>query len=257
MEAHLEQLTRRAQELAARRETPTHDARFASERVGTRLFVLARHAESTANVNGVISADPTRPVALTERGREQARELGVQLAGLDISLAVATRFDRTHQTAQLALEGRRVPIVTEPGLDDVQAGDYDGAPVASYWAWEEAHAPGERLPHGESILDALQRCAGALDRLLARSEPVTLVVLHEFALRRIAQASAGRPAPPEGTFANAVPYLFHESAVARAVAGLQAMARSLGSQLLSEVHGPHEGPALTPGASRALAPFVR
>jgi len=42
-----------------------------------RLFVFAPHAESTANTAHTLSSDPARPVALTERGRAQARALGV------------------------------------------------------------------------------------------------------------------------------------------------------------------------------------
>jgi broad specificity phosphatase PhoE len=38
-----------------------------------RLFVFARHAESTANTAHALSSDPARPVALTERGRTQAK----------------------------------------------------------------------------------------------------------------------------------------------------------------------------------------
>jgi hypothetical protein len=30
-----------------------------------RIFVFVRHAESTANVDGVVSSDPARPVTLT------------------------------------------------------------------------------------------------------------------------------------------------------------------------------------------------
>jgi broad specificity phosphatase PhoE len=44
------------------------------------LFAFARHAESEANAARVLSSDPARPVALTARGREQARALGAQLA---------------------------------------------------------------------------------------------------------------------------------------------------------------------------------
>ena len=74
-----------------------------------RLFVFARHAESAANVAHVVSGDPARPVALTGAGRAQARALGLQLAGLDMDLAVATRFLRTRQTVDIALAGRHAP----------------------------------------------------------------------------------------------------------------------------------------------------
>jgi broad specificity phosphatase PhoE len=191
------------------------------------LFVFARHAESTANTARVLSSDPARPVALTERGRAQARALGAQLANAHIDLAVGTSFLRTRETIDIALHGRGVPVLIEPGFDELQVGDLDGAPMEAYWSWKQEHTLGDRLPHGESPLEALQRCAAALRRLLARSEAVTLVVMHEFALRYIALAAgADLSSLPAGAAGNAVPFLFHERATARAAAGLDAMAAS-------------------------------
>ena len=79
------------------------------------------------------------------------------------------------------------------------------------------------LPHGESVQDALRRYAGALRRLLAKEEPVTLVVLHELALRYITIAAAtGSPPHPGTALKNAVPYLFDGRAVRRAADSLDA-----------------------------------
>jgi 2,3-bisphosphoglycerate-dependent phosphoglycerate mutase len=122
-----------------------------------RLFVFARHAESTANAAGVLNADPAHHMPLTERGKTQARQLGAQLECLRIDAAVATRFLRTQQTAELALGGRDVPLIIEPHFDEVRAGSYDGAPVVTYWAWEQQHATSERLPDGESVDEAFVR----------------------------------------------------------------------------------------------------
>ena len=151
-----------------------------------RLFVFARHAESTANTAHALSSDP-RPVALTERGRAQARALGAQLANVRIDLAVGTRFQRTQETIGIALHGRGVPVLIEPGFDELRAGDLDGAPVEAYRSWRRQHTLSDRLPHGESPDDAFGRYANALRSLLARTEAVTLVVLHESALRNIAR----------------------------------------------------------------------
>jgi broad specificity phosphatase PhoE len=186
-----------------------------------RLFIFARHGESAANVSGVLSTAPSRSALLTERGRTQARALGAQLANVPIDLAVCSRLARTRETITLALEGRPVPILAEPGLDEVRAGDLDGKPIQAYWDWLAQHTARDRLPHGESLNDALRRCADALRWLLAREVPVTLVVTHEFALRSIAQAAAPHLLPwPGSDFANAVPYLFGEDAVRRAAFGL-------------------------------------
>ena len=175
-----------------------------------RLFVFARHAESAANAANVLSSDPSGSVTLTARGRLQARALGAQLANLHIDLAVGTRLLRTQQTIGIALNGREMPGLIEPGFDDeLQVGDLEGAPIEAYRSWRDQHAASDRLPHGESVQDALRRYAGALRRLLATEEPVTLVVVHELALRYTTIAGAtGSPPHPGTGLKNAVPYLF-------------------------------------------------
>jgi broad specificity phosphatase PhoE len=189
-----------------------------------RLFVFARHAESAANVAGLLSTDPSRPAALTEQGRAQARALGAQLAGLHVDLAVGTRLLRTQQTIDLALDGRTVPTLIEPGFDEIRAGDLDGARIEAYWSWMDQHTAGDRLPHGESIDDALRRYADVLRRLLARKETVTLVVVHEIALRSIAAAAATVPLDRNDiAIPNAAPYLFDEPAIRRAAASLASL----------------------------------
>src|SRR5690348_714321 len=140
---------------------------MASSRPVSRLFVIARHAESTANAARDVSSDPSRPVALTATGREEAGRLADQVANVEFELAVCTRFLRTRQTLEIALGGRPVPIVVEPGLDDVDAGDLDGAPMERYWAWKKTHGLHERFPGGESLAEALRRYAGALRGLVA------------------------------------------------------------------------------------------
>lgn len=188
-----------------------------------RLFVFARHAESAANAANVLSSDPSGSVTLTARGRVQARALGAQLANLHIDLAVGTRLLRTQQTIGIALNGREVPVLIEPGFDELQVGDLEGAPIEAYRSWRDQHAASDRLPHGESVQDALRRYAGALRRLLAKEEPVTLVVVHELALRYITIAAATESPPHPGTaLKNAVPYLFDGRAVRHAADRLDA-----------------------------------
>lgn len=189
-----------------------------------RLFVFARHAESAANAADVLNTNPSQLVALTARGRMQARALGAQLANLHVDLAVGTRLLRTKQTIDLALDGRQVPTLIEPGFDEIRAGDLEGARIDAYRSWRDQHTVADRPPHGESIEDALRRYTGALRRLLDRKEKVTLVVIHEIALRSITSAAAAGPSPLNATaFPNATPYLFDEPAVRRAAASLAAL----------------------------------
>jgi broad specificity phosphatase PhoE len=191
-----------------------------------RLFVFARHAESVANTAHVISSNPAHPAPLTQRGHGQARKFGAQLANLEIDIAFCTRFLRTRQTIEVALRDRAIPVLVEPRLDEVQAGVFDGAPIHSYWAWKGRHGPSERFPQGESLDEAVRRYVEALQRLLARSEAVTLIVAHELALRYISTAAAANTSPSaaQSSIANAVPYLFDENALRRATECLDALA---------------------------------
>ena len=93
-----------------------------------------------------------------------------------------------------------------------------------YWAWKRDHRLHERFPDGESLADALRRYADAVRRLAARTEPVTLVVTHEFALRHIVAAAATDLTAHDVEVANAVPYLLDEPALERAASGLDVAA---------------------------------
>jgi alpha-ribazole phosphatase len=212
---------------------------------GSRLFVLARHAECTANVAAVVNSNPADAVPLTARGEEQAHTLGAQVANLDIGLALASRFLRTQQTLSLALRGRSIPLLIDRGFDEIDAGDFNGAPITGYWSWKEHHTWRQRFPHGESVAEALLRYSRALRRLLARTETVTIVIVHQFTLHHVAAAAEPRSfqAPPTA-FDHAVPYLFDEQAIDRAVGHLDSIARSA---LSRPVPGRAGAPPASPG----------
>jgi broad specificity phosphatase PhoE len=188
------------------------------------LFVFARHAESTANAERVLNSDPARPVALTARGRAEARALGTQLANVRVDLAVATRLLRTQETIVIALAGRTVPVLIEPGFDEIRAGDLDGGPIETYHLWKKQHGLGDRMPNGESPADAFRRHASGLRRLLGRTEQITFAVIHEHGLRAMVAAAEGDADLPDLAFANAVPFLFDEIAVRHAAARLDELA---------------------------------
>jgi broad specificity phosphatase PhoE len=188
-----------------------------------RLFVVARHAESTLNHERRVNGDPSRAVGLTEQGREEARQLGVQLANVPVDVCVHTRFPRTRETAEIALSGRDAPLLTEPLLDDIDVGDFDGAPVEEYREWKHAHPRSVPFPGGESLDDAASRYAQGWARLLALPHRVVLVVCHEIPLRYALNAAGGSDSldGPVHELRNATPYLFDEASLARSVAGIQ------------------------------------
>jgi broad specificity phosphatase PhoE len=190
------------------------------------LYVLARHGESTLNFENRINGDPAVPVALTEKGREEARLLGRQIAHIRLDLCICTRFSRTRDTAEIALAGREVPIEVEPLLDDVDVGDLEGIPLESYRAWKREHTRSDPFPGGESLDESARRYAKAFRQLLERTEESMLVVTHEIPLRYAINAADGSDDldGPAHQLANATQYLFDEEALARAVVGIERLA---------------------------------
>lgn len=188
-----------------------------------RLFVIARHAESVLNIERRVNGDPTHPVDLTERGREEARQLGTQIANFPFDLCVHTRFSRTRETADIALAGRDVPLVVEPLLDDIDVGEFEGAPLEEYRAWKHGHSRDVPFPGGESLDDAARRYAAGFRHVLARTESAVLVVCHEIPLRYALNGAIGSDSldGPAHELVNAVPYLFDGAGLERAVAGIE------------------------------------
>jgi broad specificity phosphatase PhoE len=184
-----------------------------------QLYILARHAESTLNFEQRINGDPAVPVDLTHKGREEAALLGQQIRHVPIELCVHTRFERTLETASIALEGREVPVEVEPLLDDIDVGELEGVTLDQYRAWKHEHTRRDAFPGGESLDDAARRYAAAFEKLLERPEQSVLIVTHEIPLRYAINAadSSDDLDGPAHQLANATPYVFDETALGRAV----------------------------------------
>jgi broad specificity phosphatase PhoE len=190
------------------------------------LYVLARHGESTLNSENRINGDPAVPVALTEKGREEARLLGQQVAHVRLDVCICTRFTRTRETAEIALDGRDVPIEIAPLLDDIDVGDLEGLSIEDYRAWKREHTRRDPFPGGESLDAAARRYARAFRELLERPETSVLVITHEIPVRYAINAADGSDDldGPAHQLANATPYLFDKEALARAVEGIERVA---------------------------------
>jgi broad specificity phosphatase PhoE len=180
-------------------------------------LILARHAETDWNVRQLVNGDPAVAVVLTERGRDEAQELGEELADEPIDLCVVTPFGRTAETAELALAGREVPRLVVAELGDPAYGSFEGSSLQAYreWAWSN---PSSTVPPGggEARAAIVERYARAFRRLLALEQEVVLAVCHSLP---VAYAIAGRdgeaPAPKVPLVQNAHPYRFTRAELER------------------------------------------
>jgi 2,3-bisphosphoglycerate-dependent phosphoglycerate mutase len=188
-----------------------------------QLYVIARHGESTLNFENRVNGDPSIPVHLTDKGRDEARLLGQQLAHVPLELCLHTQFSRTRETAEIALAGRDIRFEESAELGDIDLGELEGKTLDEYRAWKREHTRADRFPGGESLDEAARRYATAFEQLLERPEASILVVTHEIPLRYAINAADGSDQldGPTHQLANATPYLFSAEALMRAVAQIR------------------------------------
>ena len=87
--------------------------------------VLIRHAEDRAAAAGRFGNE-----GLSASGVKQARRLGRALAKAEFSLCLVSPLERAMETAEIAFEGRELPLRVVPELAEGSLGDLDGLSVA-------------------------------------------------------------------------------------------------------------------------------
>lgn len=155
-------------------------------------LILARHGESVFSAKLLVNGDFVVSGPLTPRGVEEARALADALARERIDLCVTSRFERTRETADVALAGRDVPRLVVAELDDPRYGSYEGGALDEYRAWarsvtSDVDAPGA----GESRRTIVARYASGFRTLLERGEHVILAVIHSLPVAYMLAASEG------------------------------------------------------------------
>ena len=190
------------------------------------LTLMTRHGRSLFNVAGVVNGDPALDRGLDPIGIQASEALARQLAAVQIDLCVVSEFLRAQQTAALALGGRAVPRVVDPGLNDIRVGELEGKSLDAYREWKHGRGRDDPFPGGESLNDAARRYADAFERLLGRREGVLLVACHEIPVRYAVNAAAESRDldAPLHDVPNATPYLFNPDGLRRAVDRIRELA---------------------------------
>lgn len=146
--------------------------------VRVERLILVRHGESDYSARGLLNGDPNRYCPLTATGRVQAQRLGTLLRDERIDLCVTSVFQRTKETAEIAL-AQGIPRLVVPELNDHPAGAFEGKAITEYLAWAHASPSDEPIPGTvESRLDVLRRFVRGYRMLLARPEPTIVAILH-------------------------------------------------------------------------------
>ncbi|HEX4705325.1 MAG TPA: histidine phosphatase family protein [Pseudonocardiaceae bacterium] len=161
---------------------------------GLRL-VLARHAETDANLRLVLDSLPPGP-PLNDLGRRQAAELAETLAVEPVAGVYASTAIRAKQTAQPVADRHGLPVDVVPGLHEVFMGDLEGtedeASMRIFMGVAKAWSEGDldrAMPGGESAREAVDRFTTAVKGIRERHSHGVLVVVSHGALLRLGAPS--------------------------------------------------------------------
>lgn len=131
--------------------------------------LLIRHGRTTANASGVL-AGRTPGVELDERGQAQAAALAERLAAVPLAAIVSSPLERTRQTAEALLAGRRkTPLHLDDALSECDYGDWSGRDLStlakeSLWMTVQAHPAAAVFPGGEAMAAMSARAVTAIRR---------------------------------------------------------------------------------------------
>jgi broad specificity phosphatase PhoE len=150
------------------------------------MILLARHGETTYNAERRFQGHSAEAV-LTERGREQARELAELAAQEDLAALYCSPLARARETA--AIVGERIGLepVPDARFAETETGDwtdklYDEIAPDQFEAWQHA-GDGWRYPGGESLNEQQERVVAGLVDVTQRMELPALIVCHRGTIR--------------------------------------------------------------------------
>ena len=134
------------------------------------VIFLARHGETDWNRNGIWQgwADPP----LNDAGRAQARRLAEQLRETPFDAVYSSDLQRARETAELVAEPHGVPVISDPGLREIDIGSWSGLTRGEI----DERFPGGIRPDGETRDQHAARVLEAVERI-ARANPERRILL--------------------------------------------------------------------------------
>lgn len=142
---------------------------------GVIEIVFETHATSEDNESG--DATGWLPGRLSELGRRQARELGERRRDNGLAAVFCSDLARSVETAEIALEGTRVPLLFDWRLRECDYGERNGLERG------RVHEPGraayldQPYPGGESWRQAITRVASILRDLPSRWDGARVLLI--------------------------------------------------------------------------------
>lgn len=164
---------------------------------------LVRHGETVWNAARRIQGQSDSP--LTEKGEQQAHQVGERVKALGITHVIASDLGRTKRTAEIIADACGCTVTLDARLRELNMGVLEQRAIDSLTAeeesWRQALVNGTengRIPQGETMAEMAVRMHEALNACLdlpAGSRP--LLVSHGMALGVLVSTILGLPAHAE------------------------------------------------------------
>lgn len=138
-------------------------------------FYMIRHGESEANAARIMAGSLDSP--LTEQGRDQAKTIHAIIEHLKIKprTIAHSALSRAQETAGIINDVLNVPMIEDPDLAELHAGDWEGV---SYDDYPEFLTGWADPPNGETFDEFYERVKGAKNRVLPAHNSPVLIVAH-------------------------------------------------------------------------------
>lgn len=152
-------------------------------------LILIRHGETLWNQEGRIQG--FCDIDLSDAGLRQARQLAWSLRTCLIHTIYSSPLIRARKTAEIINKYHSAPIHLDPGLREMDNGDFEGLFYQELMAREKdfirhwlANPASVKMPHGESLLDVQIRAWKVIENALSQRGNC-LVVSHNFTIASI------------------------------------------------------------------------
>jgi broad specificity phosphatase PhoE len=151
----------------------------------TQKLIFESHATSLDNERGIASG--WLDTRLSEKGKEQAKDLGKRYEKKEIALVYTSDLARSFETAIIAFGHREVPIIQDSRLREWNYGKCNGHPVNEVEQYK-VRCIERPFPDGESLEDVMKRFLSfAEDNLERTREGIIMIIGHRaiyYALER-------------------------------------------------------------------------
>ena len=141
-------------------------------------ILLIRHGENEYVKKGRL-AGRLPGVQLNEKGRAQAEALAERLKDAPLKAIYSSPLDRTQETAEPLARALGLPVITRPGLNEVDFGSWQDKTLKQLrrrklWPLIQGSPSRARFPDGESFAEAQLRVCSELEALNRQHRPKDL-----------------------------------------------------------------------------------